>query len=67
MPILGSVKVSGFVAPTSETDIYPSHDSKYGKGGWREVATLLDRDLITTDRRTEGMLYTCKKQIQCTY
>ena len=55
MPILGSVKVSGFVAPTSETDIYPSHDSKYGKGGWREVATLLDRDLITVGRRTEGM------------
>ena len=53
--ILGSVKVSGFIAPTSETDIYPSHDSKYGKGGWREVATLLDRDLITVGRRAEGM------------
>ena len=55
MSILGSVPVSGFVAPTAETDIYPSHDSKYGKGGWREVATLLDRDAITVERRAEGM------------
>lgn len=55
MPIMGSVPVSGFVAPTSETDIYPSHDSTYGKGGWREVADVLERDAITAERRTEGM------------
>lgn len=55
MPILGSVPVSGFVAPSAETDVYPSHDSMYGRGGWREVATLLDRDMITTERRREGM------------
>ena len=53
--ILGSVPVSGFVAPSSDTDVYPSHDSVWGKGGWREVATLLDRDAITDERRTEGM------------
>ena len=56
MAILGSVPVTGFVAPTAETDIYPSHDSKYGKGGWREVATLLDRDAITVERRAEELL-----------
>lgn len=56
MSILGSVPVTGFIAPTSETDLYPSHDSKYGKGGFREVIDLVDRDSIPNQRRSEGML-----------
>lgn len=33
-----------------------THESQYGKGGYREVQTAAERDLITTDRRVEGML-----------
>jgi hypothetical protein len=54
--IFGSVPITGFIAPTDDTDIFASHDDKYGRGGYRSVATLSDRDLITDDRRREGML-----------
>jgi hypothetical protein len=59
MPILGSVPVSGFVAPTSEFDVYPSHKALYGHGGHRTVADLLERDSITPERREEGMTVYC--------
>jgi hypothetical protein len=54
--IFGSVPITGFIAPTDDTDVFASHDDKYGRGGYRSVATLSDRDLITVDRRKEGML-----------
>jgi len=56
MAILGSVPVTGFVAPTDPHDLYPSHDSYYGKGGYREVVDLVDRDSIPAQRRSIGML-----------
>ena len=56
MAILGSVPVSGFVAPTSESDIYPAHTEEWGRGGYRSVADLVARDAITAERRKEGML-----------
>jgi hypothetical protein len=55
MAILGSVPVSGFVAPTSESDTYPSHKAKYGHGGHRSVADLIERDAINNSRREIGM------------
>ena len=56
MAILGSVAITGFVAPTSELDIYPSHKALYGHGGYRTVQTIIDRDAITEQRREEGMV-----------
>ena len=53
--ILGSVPISGFVAPTDSTDIYATHDEEYGRGGYRSVATIVERDAIPVDRRKEGM------------
>lgn len=53
--IPGSVPVPGFVAPTDDTDTYPSHDALYGRGGHRSVATKTARNAISTDRREEGM------------
>ena len=55
MAIPGSVPISGFVAPTSELDTYPSHNAKYGLGGHRTVATIAERDAIPADRTEEGM------------
>lgn len=54
--ISGAVNVTGTIAPTDTADVYATHDSTYGKGGYREVYSLLDRDAITDDRRSDGML-----------
>lgn len=54
--IPGSVKVTGFVAPTDSTDVYPAHDEEYGAGGYRSVIDLVSRDAITVARRKEDML-----------
>lgn len=52
----GSVTVTGFIAPTDTADTYATHDAVLGKGGLREVQTLLERDEIPNDRRRIGML-----------
>lgn len=54
--ISGAVNVTGTLAPTDTDDIYATHDSTYGKGGYREVASIAERDAITQLRRTAGML-----------
>lgn len=53
--IPGSVRVTGFMAPSDSEDTYPVHDSIYGKGGWREVADVAARNAIPAQRRREGM------------
>lgn len=50
------VQITDLITPTAPEDTYATHDSVYGKGGYREVATLVARDAITAQRRTEGML-----------
>lgn len=54
--IPGSVPITGFVAPTDDTDVYPSHDEKYGKGGYQSVVDATARLAITAARRKEGQL-----------
>lgn len=54
--ITGAVNVTGTLAPTDTDDVYATHDSVYGKGGYREVADLLERNSITLARRSDGML-----------
>ena len=54
--IPGSVRVTGFIAPTDTADTYPSHDATYGRGGMRSVADLTERNAIPADRRQAGML-----------
>lgn len=56
MPITGSVTVSGVIAPTSELDIYPVTNPRYGLGGLRTVGTTADRNAITMRRREVGMV-----------
>lgn len=52
----GGIPVSGFICPTRQDDLYSTHDSRYGLGGWREVDTIIDRDNISADRRRIGMV-----------
>jgi hypothetical protein len=50
------VKVSNFIVPMSVTDTYPTNLDIFGKGGIHSVDTIPNRDAITTERRSEGML-----------
>jgi hypothetical protein len=44
------------VVPFSTDDVHPSHESRYGKGGYRTVATIEERDAIPAPRLEAGML-----------
>lgn len=59
--IPGSVRFTGFIAPTDSTDTFPVFKPIYGLGGLRTVDLLTDRDAITTARREEGMLVYVKE------
>ena len=54
--IPGSVRLTGFIAPTDSTDTYPVTHDTYNKGGYRTVASIAERNGITTDRRSIGMM-----------
>ena len=53
--IIRGTNVSSPIVPGTVLDEYPTHDAKYGKGGFRSVATIEDRDAITAYRREVGM------------
>jgi hypothetical protein len=50
------VKVSNFIVPMSVTDTYPTNLEIFGRGGIHSVDAISNRDAITTERRSEGML-----------
>ena len=56
MADLKGVQVGGVIVPTSDIDTYPTHDDKYGAGGYRSVANATERNAIPADRRKRGML-----------
>ena len=51
--------VADKIVPTDSQDTFPTHDEEYGLGGFRTVFDLSHRDLISKDRRKEGMLVFC--------
>ena len=51
---LKGVIVPDTVKPTSELDTYPTHDEKYGKGGYRSVKSIAERDAIPASRLNVG-------------
>lgn len=44
------------VVPFDTTDSHASHEARYGKGGYRSVADIAERDAIPALRREAGML-----------
>lgn len=70
MPAIpGSVRLTGFVAPSDSADTYAVTDDTYHRGGFRPVADAAARDAITEGRRKVGMLVYCiaeDKYYQCT-
>lgn len=51
----GAIKITGYIAPTSELDTYPTHKEEYGLGGHRSVADYTALLAISEDRRSVGM------------
>ncbi len=54
METLEGTNISAPVVPFSDQDTHPTHDAQYGRGGWREVTTLAERDAIPADRLRNG-------------
>lgn len=52
---LPGTNVTSCIVPCTEDDNYATHDSIYGKGGWREVRTIEERNAIPMERRKLGM------------
>lgn len=48
------VKVPANIIPSSPYDTYPTHHANFGRGGYKTVATLTDKDSIPVDRLTIG-------------
>ena len=53
---LQGTNIISMIVPTNHADTYATHDSFYGKGGWREVNTLDERNAIPEERRRIGMV-----------
>lgn len=58
---LQGTNIISMIVPTNHADTYATHDSFYGKGGWREVNTLNERDAIPQERRRQGMVVFVKE------
>ena len=56
MEELKGTQVAAIVVPFTDADKYATHDAEYGKGGFRSVSTIADRDAIPVERKTEGMI-----------
>lgn len=55
MRIVGT-NVIAPVVPLDTSDTHPSHEARWGKGGYRTVASAAERDAIPAPRREPGML-----------
>ena len=56
MAELKGTNIAAGIVPFTDQDRYPTHFSKYGKGGYMTVETIEERDLIPAERREIGML-----------
>lgn len=54
--IPGTFQVTAKIAPSSTSDTYATHTEEYGQGGYRTVASTVERDAISADRRKTGMI-----------
>lgn len=54
MSELKGTNIAATIVPHTGDDTYPTHDSHYGLGGYKEVSTLAERDSIPPARLREG-------------
>lgn len=55
MTEIKGTNLSSSIVPFTTEDSYATHEAKYGKGGWREVDSIAERDAISAQRREAGM------------
>lgn len=56
MAEIAGIGISGMITPGGDDrNKFATHSDQFGKGGYRAVQTIEDRDAITYDRRTVGM------------
>lgn len=56
MAAIKGVNVPSTIVPFTTDDTYPTHLAEYGKGSYRSVRTISDRNAIPQARREVGML-----------
>lgn len=56
MANIPGTNVASIIVPNTSEDDYATHDALYGKGGYRSVATIADRDAIPSKRKDKGMI-----------
>ena len=56
MADIKGTNVAAPIVPYTSDDIYATHEAKYGKGGYRTVQSIEERDSIPKARLEEGML-----------
>ncbi|MBR2246969.1 MAG: hypothetical protein IJ880_08100 [Bacilli bacterium] len=56
MANLKGVNIPSTIVPFTTDDTYATHEAIFGKGGFRSVRTIIDRDNIPQARREPGML-----------
>jgi hypothetical protein len=52
----GGINLGAPILPATDEDIFPTHDARYGKGGYRSVANIAERDAIPVARKEFGMI-----------
>ena len=55
MSKIAGTTVLDTIVPPATTSKFPTHDSQYGKGGWRELNSWGELRSITRDRMRAGM------------
>ena len=55
MAVLKGTQLASLIVPGTTEDEYPTHDAKYGKGGFRAVGTIEESNLIPSPRLDPGM------------
>lgn len=56
MAYLKGTNVAALIVPFTDQDTYATHDAKYGKGGFRSVQTVTERNAIPNERKDIGMI-----------
>lgn len=56
MPAIPGTIVAALLTSGNTANTFAVTDQNEGRGGVHSVATLVDRDAITTDRRVEGLI-----------
>jgi len=54
MTNIPGTNVAATIAPFTTSDNYATHDSRWGRGGWKAASTIADRDAIPAQRLEDG-------------